>query len=288
MTPFDSSGEIDEPALVTQAHRVADNGLGLWLASSGTAEGNTLSAAEMNRIADTVVGEVGDRAFVAAMGSEPRTAQQAIEFGRRMTDAGVAAVQVGPLDPGHSFLPSVPELQAFYDEVLNALEVDCVLASHMSVGYDVPVAVLEEFSAHPAVIAVTTTQLREYTYTPRVLRQLVGQVPVLAGSPVHMLEAFAAGASGVVSSFDANVAPQLYRQLGDAFESNQLDSTFAAYTRLSHLFLRILGSGALSMAKEILNQLGVEVGHPRPPRQPSGPSLATEARGIIEEFGLTA
>jgi 4-hydroxy-tetrahydrodipicolinate synthase len=207
-----------------------------------------------------------------------------------MADRGVDAVQVGPVDPGHSYLPTEGELRAFYDVVLDAIELPCFLASHMSVGYDVPADLLATVVRERPnrVVGVNATNLREYVYVPRLLNAVGNDVPVHLGSPIHALENVALGASGIVSSMDVNVAPALYAALGEAWKARDLEAVAAAHATISRLFLRILTSGGLIVAKAILVRLGVPVGTTRPPRRPAGDAEFRRADEIIEEFSLDA
>ena len=290
ITPFDDRGHVHEDALRMQLGRFADAGLGVWLVSSGSAEANVLEPAEVDRIAEIAVAEIAGKVPVRAMGIEPRSAKDAIDFASRMADRGVDAVQVGPVDPGHSYLPTEGELRAFYDAVLDAIEVPGFLASHMSVGYDVPAELLATVARErrDVVVGVNATNLREYVYVPRLLDAVGDDVPVHLGSPVHALENLALGASGIVSSMDVNVAPALYARLGDAWKARDLDAVAAAHTAITRLFLRILTSGGLIVAKAILVRLGVPVGTTRPPRRPAGEVEFRRADEIIEEFSLRA
>jgi 4-hydroxy-tetrahydrodipicolinate synthase len=220
------------------------------------------------------------------MGTEPKTAAAAIAFARRMHGCGVQAVQVGPLDPGHSYLPSEAELRGFYLDVLGAIDGSAFLATHMSVGYDVPAGLLGELSEADHVRGIIATQLREYSYVPRLLQAVDGRTPVLLGSPVHLLEALVLGASGVVSSLDVNVAPHLYRALGTAWASQDLAAVSLAYETILRLFLRLLGEGGLLLDKAVLDRLGLAAGPPRPPRRPPDDAVMQRADAIIEAFAL--
>ena len=135
-----------------------------------------------------------------------------------MLDRGVDAVQVGPLDPGHSYLPTESELHAFYEEVIGSIDGSCVVATHMSVGYEVPAALLVDIAgAHDEVIGINVTHLRNYVYAPQVLALAKGVSPVYLGSPVGATDGLILGASGIVSSFDINVAPQLYQDFANTW-----------------------------------------------------------------------
>jgi 4-hydroxy-tetrahydrodipicolinate synthase len=290
LTPFTSNDEVDEQALRVQLRRFVGAGLGVWLVSSGTAEGNVPTPPEIDRIAEVAVDEIAGATQVYAMGPEPRSAREAIDFARRMHDRGVDAVQVGPVDPGHSYLPTTAELRFFYDTVLDAIEMPCFLATHMSVGYEVDPDVLLSVATERThqVIGINATHLRNYVYLPRLMDTVGQQVPVHVGSPVHALEGLALGASGIVSSMDINVAPTLYADLRDAWGGNRSGELLACHARIMRLFLRILGAGGLVVAKAILVRLGVEVGTTRAPRRPADESTFRAADGIIEEFRLRA
>ena len=154
---------------------------------------------EIDRIAE-VADEIGGRTPVYAMGREPRSAVEAMDFARRMLDRGLDAVQVGPVDPGHSYVPTESELRAFYEEVIGSIDGSCFLASHMSVGYEVPAPLLIDIAgAYDQVIGINVTHLRNYVYAPQVLALAKGVAPVYLGSPVGAIDGLMLGASGIVA-----------------------------------------------------------------------------------------
>jgi 4-hydroxy-tetrahydrodipicolinate synthase len=287
MTPFGEGGALHEDALRRQLNRFVDAGLAVWLVSSGTAEANVLTDDEIDRIAEVAADEVAGRTPVYAMGREPRSAVEAIDFGRRMLDRGLDAVQVGPVDPGHSYLPTESELRTFYEEVIGAIDGSCFLASHMSVGYEVPAPLLIDIAGtYEQVIGINVTHLRNYVYAPQVLALAKGVAPVYLGSPVGAIDGLMLGASGIVSSMDINVAPYLYQQFARAWARQELGEVTAAVASITSLFLTILTSGGLIVAKAILDRLGVEAGPPRPPRRQPDAAVFSRADEIIDQFGL--
>ena len=137
----------------------------MWLVSSGTAERNVLTDAEVDRIVDIAVEEVGGRISLCAMGSEPRSATENIAFANRMLDRGVDAVQVGPLEPGHSYVPTEGELRTFYEETVSAIRGSCFLSSHVSVGYEVtPSLLVDAAREHENVVGLNVTHFRNFLY----------------------------------------------------------------------------------------------------------------------------
>jgi 4-hydroxy-tetrahydrodipicolinate synthase len=287
LTPFTPDGSVHEGTLRRQLQRFVDAGLDMvWLASSGTAEGNVLTDDEVDQIARIAVAEVGGRISVGAMGREPRSAVEAIEFARRMLDHGVDAVQIGPLDPGHSYMPTAAELRTFFESTLRAVDGTCYLASHISVGYEVPPTLLVELAEAAGAAGVLITHMRTYTYAPLVIELATPSVPVLLGSPFGALEGIMHGASGIVTSFDINVAPWMYQDLRTAWRSQDVAALGAAHARIAGLFRSILAAGGLAVAKAILERLGLEVGGPRPPRQQPGDAVYAEAERIIHQYDL--
>jgi 4-hydroxy-tetrahydrodipicolinate synthase len=290
-TPFTTGGEaVNEEALRRQLRRFADASLtAVWLVSSGTAERNVLSDEEVDRIVDIAVEELGGRLTVGAMGSEPRSADANIEFANRMLDRGVDVVQIGPLEPGHSYLPTEAELRTFYEDGLAGVRGPCYLSTHVSVGYEVPPTVLVDAArGHEQVVGINATHFRNFLYAPRLLALAGTDVPVIVGSPINALEPLLAGAAGIMSSFDMNVAPALYRELGDAWIGGDFATISASYLRLSGLFVAILSGGGLTVAKAILDHLGLDGGDPRRPRRPIEDADRRRAAEIVEQFQLRA
>jgi 4-hydroxy-tetrahydrodipicolinate synthase len=287
-TPFTGAAEVNEGALRRQLNRFVDASLSaVWLVSSGTAERNVLTDDEVDRIVDIAVDEVGGRITVGAMGSEPRSAAQNVEFANRMFDRGVDVTQIGPLEPGHSYAPTDTELRTFYEEGISGVRGPCYLSSHVSVGYEVAPAILVEAArAHEHVVGLNVTHFRNFLYAPRLLSLAGDDVPVTVGSPINALEPLLRGAAGIMSSFDMNVAPWLYQELGTAWASGDFAAINSVYLRLSSLFVTILGAGGLTVAKAILDVLGLEGGDPRRPRRPIEDADRVRAKEIVEQFQL--
>lgn len=152
ITPFAGDGSLDETAVRAHLRRMRDAGLGVYVGGGGSGEGFTLTGDEMRRLLHVAAEELdGD---VRAMGVEPRTAAQMIAFTDDAARAGVEAVQVYSLDPGHGHRPTMPEVQRYFDEVLGACPLPAVLSTHQSVGYRVPVAMLAELVARHDVVGV--------------------------------------------------------------------------------------------------------------------------------------
>ena len=289
LTPFTANDQVDEDMLRVQLRRLTASGLDIWIASSGTAEGNVLTPSELERIAAIAVEEARvTGGTVYAMGVEPRSARQAIEFSRRMHEHGVHAVQVGPVEPGHSYVPTESELRTFYDTVFAETEAPAILASHVSAGYEIAPETLVSIANDHAdrVVGIIATHLQNNVYLPRLLEAAVDEFPVWTGSPIRAIDSCAIGVKGFISSMDVNLVPELYTRFARAWADGDLAELTASYRSMLRLFQRILASGGLIITKAILVRLGLPFGTTRPPRRAAGAAEYRIADDIIAEFDL--
>ena len=129
------------------------------------------------------------------MGVEPRTAREMIDFGRRVEAVGLDAMQVYSLDMGHLGIPRPEELERYFTEVLDAVRIDCVLSTHFSVGYLVPVDLLVSLcERYPHVVGVNCSiSGGDLPYLVRLLAALPPRVEVHVGGPMHALSALRDG-----------------------------------------------------------------------------------------------
>ena len=100
------------------------------------------------------------------MGVEPRTARQMIEFGqqrqghRPRRDAGVQP-RHGP--PRH---PSAAELDRYFREVLEHVELPTVISTHFSVGYMIPIDLLCTLcDEYDSIIGINCSIGQDFTYS---------------------------------------------------------------------------------------------------------------------------
>src|SRR4029079_3409237 len=98
-----------------------DAGVGVYLGGSGSGEGYTLTAAELERVLTVGAEELRGRVPVRAMGVEPGSAHEMIELGRVAASAAVDALHVYSLDLGHGNAPTAAELEHYLCDVLEAV-----------------------------------------------------------------------------------------------------------------------------------------------------------------------
>jgi 4-hydroxy-tetrahydrodipicolinate synthase len=265
-TPFHADGALDWDGLRAHLERFAAAGVGVYVGGGGSGEGYTLVDDEVDRLLATAVEVLAGRVPVRAMGVEPRTAAQMIEFGRQVQRSGIEIMQVYSLDMGHLAQPRAEELEAYFVEVLEAVDalgLRVVLSTHFSVGYMVPVDVLARLcERYPAVIGVNCSVSGDVPYLVRLLDELPPHVEVHVGGPQHALSALAMGATGFLSS-EANLAPALAQQLVERYAAGDHAGAAVAYSQIMRVFT-LTGLGVTG--KALQRSLGLTGGYPRRPR----------------------
>src|SRR5581483_6198422 len=227
ITTFTADGALDEAALRAHLRRMADGGVGVYVAGSGSGEGYSLSAAERDRVFEITADELSGRTPARAMGVEPRSAAEMLALAAAAKAAGLDAVQVYSLDLGHGHLPSPGEVERYLRTVLDGADVPLVVSTHQSAGYRIdPVLLAALVADYPHLVGVNCTHA-DLAYLTAVIDAASGR-DVHVGGPAQALTALALGATGYLTS-EANLSPALCRQVVDAFDDGDLRRAADSY-----------------------------------------------------------
>jgi 4-hydroxy-tetrahydrodipicolinate synthase len=285
MTPFDADDRFDEQALRGHLERLADSGIGVYLGGGGSGEGYTLRPNEVERVLAIGAEVLKGRVPVRAMGVEPRTAKEMVAFGKVVEKSGVDAMQLYSLDVGHGNIPRRSELDAYYTEVLESVPVPMILSTHYSVGYFIPIDLIDELlSRYEHLIAINCTT-PDWGYLVRLLDAVGDRAEVHVGGPMQTLNAIALGATGYLSS-EGNVAPRLCVSVCDLWDAGDLKGAADAYSKLMHLFTINMQYTAITGVKAALNLLGLPGGYPRRPRLPIDDEERERLRAALADLDI--
>jgi len=287
ITPFDADGAIDEPALRGHLRRLAASGIGAYVGGGGSGEGYTLSREDNAKLFRIAVDELKGKVPVRAMGVEPRTAAQMIDFLNLAKDAGMEAAQVYSLDVGHAHTPTNAELDAYFAEVIAAADIPLVLSTHQSVGYRIAPELIVELAQSPKVIGVNCTH-PDLGYLATIIDGVAATKDVHVGGPMQALTALAMGAQGYLSS-EGNLAPKLCVSVIECYKRGDLRGMMTAFDQVVRLSAGLYGNGGIRVTKAVLNHLGLPGGYPRKPRLPVVDDRLTRALAVVEslEIGRT-
>lgn len=285
ITPFDEDGSIDEARLRRHLAKLGEAGIGVYVGGGGSGEGYTLSADETKRLLAIAVEELKGRVPIRAMGVEPRTARQMIEFLDMAASAGVDAAQVYSLDVGHGHVPTPRELDAYFDEVLSNTDMPSVLSTHQSVGYVIPPQVIIDlFHRHQQLIGLNVSH-QDPNYLRTLADALGDRIDICVGGPHQAPMALAFGAHGFLSS-EGNIAPKLCMRVIAAARSGDNALFLDQWGKLMRLFMALYGNGGIRVTKALLEHFGLAGGLPRAPRLPAEPESLAKALAVVEDIGL--
>lgn len=285
MTPFDANEELDAAAFRKHLQRFAAAGIGAYVGGGGSGEGFALTLDETRRVFEIAVEELKGKVPARAMGWEPRTAQQLIQLGHLAEAAGLDAMQVYSLDAGHMTKPTMAELERYFNDVLSAVSIPCVLSSHQAAGYSVPLdmiaRLLERF---PHFVGMSVNQ-PDLGYLIAVLEMLGPDREVHIGGPGQALALLALGGNGYLSS-EANVTPRLANAVTRCYGEGDLAAASAAFATVTRLQVGLRKYGPIVGTKAALNILGLPGGYPRRPRLPVTDAATAEIAQLLEDLDI--
>jgi 4-hydroxy-tetrahydrodipicolinate synthase len=285
ITPFAEDGAIDEAAMRRHLQKLGAAGIGVYVGGGGSGEGYTLSFEETQRLLTIAVEELKGVSPIRAMGVEPRTARQMIDFLNMAEKTGVEAAQVYSLDVGHGHVPTPKELDAYFDEVLSNSSMPLVLSTHQSVGYVIPAPVIVAlYERHRQLIGLNISH-QDPNYLRTLTDALGDRIDICVGGPHNAPLVLALGGHGFLSS-EGNLAPKLCMGVIEAARTGDNVRFLALWGKLMRLFMALYGNGGIRVTKAVLNQLGLAGGYPRKPRLPVDADALGRAMAVVKAEGI--
>ena len=284
VTPFDSQGQLAEPAYRKVVRRLVDGGIEVITPNGNTGEFYALSAAEAQRAVDITVEEVNGAATVlVGVGHAVPDAIAAATYAR---NAGAEAIMIH--QPVHPYVSQVGWV-GYHREIANAVpELGVVLyvrnpridGAHLAALGDVAPNVVGVKYAVPDPVRFGT------------VAQDAGESRFVWIAGLAELSApgyWALGATGFTSGL-ANVDPGLSLAMLTALRANDYPAARAVWRKIRPFEqLRAAGESEnnVSVVKEALAQLGLCRGDVRPPCQVLDQAGRAEVARMLTEWGLS-
>lgn len=284
LTPFDASERLDEEAYRLHLRRMVDAGMGLYVGSGSSGEAFTLSPQETRRVYEISAEEANGKVPCRVMGSEPRTAQAVIDRYHMLKDLGFDAMQVHSLDGGHTYVPDRRDLERFFRDILDVVQMPVVLSSHFAVGYNAPLDLIDKLvDEYDQVVGVNCTP-RDTSYMARLIDLVGDKVDVHSGGPQMAFQTLALGGQGFMCS-EGNVAPRFCKRIMQAFNAGDTLQAFQGYGKLLRLSAGLSHSGNKGN-KAALKILGLPGGYSRRPRLALGPEDEKKVARVLDELDI--
>ncbi|MBI4189565.1 MAG: dihydrodipicolinate synthase family protein [Betaproteobacteria bacterium] len=289
ITPFDEKGQLDETAFRQHLRRLRDAGVSVYVGGGGSGEGYTLTTEERERVLAIAVEELKGKVPVRAMGCEPRLTSEMAEFVRCAERAEVDAAQIFSLEIGHGAKPTVDEMDKYYSTVIESTSLPVYLSSHRTVGYFLPIALVERLVNRFPNIAGIAYGGTDITYLAELITRVGDRIEVHCAGPANALSVLGLGGNGFMGG-EGNFSPTLVASVITAFQARDMDllrESFRKLMGLAAIDTRFGGTASSMRAmKPLLNAFGLPGGTLRPPRMPISATELDKAIAAVQKLNL--
>jgi 4-hydroxy-2-oxoglutarate aldolase len=285
VTPFTSSGDLDERGMVANVDR--------YLASPLTGLVVLGSNGEAAQLDD----EEADRAIAVVRDRVPRDRPLLVGTGRESTRATIAASRRAASLGADAVMARTPSFykpqmtsEAFirhFTAVADASPVPVLLYNvTMYTGVNLLPDAVEKLSEHPNIVGLKDSgndmlQIGDY------LARAKPGFTVLAGAAPTLFTSAALGVHGAVLAL-AGIVPELCVELFGHVRAGRIDEARALQKRLMPVARSIGPVYGVPGLKAALDLLGLHGGTPRPPLGPAGPAVIDVLRGQLTTLGVLA
>jgi 4-hydroxy-tetrahydrodipicolinate synthase len=288
-TPFTADLQIDEPALRAHLRRMVAARNGIYVGSPGVGEGYSLTLDEYRQLFDIAVDEVAGRVPLHCNPREARNAAAMLSVARHAMAAGIDVIQLYQLDGGHGMVPTVREQEAYWTELLDAIEHPVAISLYGHSSYSASVQFIVALcSRYEQIVAINVMSGQKTHATFMELRDSLPESVALNGSQGNVVQLLALGAAGFLGQ-ENNLVPNLCQAIADGYESGDMPKVARSARMLQRLSTIIAAfsesSGSARGIKMGLKALGLGNGAIRAPYQ-MPPEERIEGLGMaIDEIG---
>jgi len=276
VTPFTSSGAVDEAAVRRLARRQVEAGVHFLVPCGTTGESPTLLAAERIRVVEIVAEEARGRVPVLA-GAGGYDTREVVEAARAMQAAGASGL---PSVTPYYNKPTPDGLVRHYQAIAEATPLPIVVYNVPGrTGCNVDPATLVRLAAIPNVVGVKEAS-GNMTQICEVLRAVPPSFLVLSGDDALTLPAMAVGARGVIS-VASNELPAEMAQLVEAAEANDFAFARERHSRLLPLMLANFAESNPIPVKAVMALMGLLEPHYRLPMVPPRPETRDKLARVL-------
>ena len=285
ITTFGPSGALDEDAFRDHLARLVENGIGVFLGSSGSGEGASLTPDELDRVYRIGVEVCKGKVPVNSNQPERFTADQTIEQARIAMAAGVDALNIYGPNGLDGYAATEREYLRYFDRVLGAIDFSVTLCPNLIIGYaPQPATIAEIANRHHQVAGILLSDLRDGGFYFRSLRgDLARDVPIWVYPP-GAFEELRLGAAGLDHPCP-NLIPKTCRRLIDALNAGDDDAAHAADAEIRRVLEFVdQWKGALRWIKaaiQVLRLPGWQGGMREPYFVLEGDELTRFRRGLL-------
>ncbi len=281
VTPFTTSGALDEAAVRRLTRRQIDGGIHFLVPCGTTGESPTLSDTERQRVVEIVVDEVAGRIPVLA-GAGSYNTREVIGLAREMERVGASGLlSVAP----YYNLPSPEGLYQHFRSIAESTALPVIVYNVPGrTGCNIDVATLVRLAAIPNIVGVKEASAN-MTQMCEICRSVPSDFNVLSGDDYFTLGLMAVGGKGVIS-VAANEAPTEMAQMVEAAERGDFKAARALHTRLLPLMLVNFVESNPIPVKAAMARMGLLEEVYRLPMVPPREASRQKIEQVLSDLGL--
>jgi 4-hydroxy-tetrahydrodipicolinate synthase len=281
ITPFTTSGALDEPGIKRLAKRQIDNGVHFLVPCGTTGETPTLSAAERRRVVELVLEAAEGRVPVMA-GAGGYDTQEVAHVSKEMESLGVQ----GLLSVTPYYNKPTPEgLYQHYSRIAEATSLPIMLYNVPGrTGCNIDAATCARLATIPRVVGVKEAS-GNITQMVEICRAVPADFLVLSGDDALTLPLMAIGGRGLIS-VASNAIPREMSEMVEAAERGDYAAARAMHHRLVPLMLGNFIESNPGPVKFAMASMGLCEESYRLPMVSPRPASQDRIRAFLKELGI--
>lgn len=282
VTPFTSSGQVDEEGLRAVIRYVRSGGVhGVFIAGS-TGEAYALSDDQLFRALEIAIDEVQDELPVF-LGTGRITTSESVRIAKEAERIGADALSV--VTP-YFITPSQDELYDHFEAIAKATSLPILLYNNPGrTGVVIEPDTIARLAVLNNVVGMKDSSGNMGKMVDA-LRMCPEGFALFCGFDMIIYPTLAAGGVGAVPA-SGNIAPRLIVEMYEQFRAGNLQEARRLQERLAPLRKAFSLGTFPAVLKEGLNLLGVPAGNPLLPVRPLKPEAREELRKTLEAMSLT-
>ena len=232
-TTFGPSGALDEVAFRAHLTRFVENGIGVFLGSTGSGEGGSLTHDELDRVYR--IGIEVCKGNVPTNSNQPErfTATDTLEQARIAMAAGVDALNIYGPNGLHGYAATEREYLRYFDRVLGEIDYPVTLCPNPAIGYaPEPATIADIADRYQQVTAVVLSgrDLYEDSYFLKLRGYMRDGVGIYVNHPGSM-NSLALGAAGLEGPYP-NLIPKTCAAYLTSFERGDISEAARFYAEI--------------------------------------------------------
>lgn len=263
VTPFNEELEIDYGVVANLVDHLIATGTETIVVSGTTGESPTLSDAEKLDLFAAVVRQAKSRAKVIA-GTGSNNTEKTVEFTKQAAQTGVDGIML--VTPYYN-KPSQEGLYQHFKRVATAVNLPIMVYNIPSrAGINVTAETIIRLSKIENIFAVKEAS-GDIVQISQIIKNTADDFYLYSGDDKFNLPVLAVGGYGYVSVASHVVGREL-TEMTNYYLNGEIDRAADLHLKLIDLFDGIFVTSNPSPIKELLTQIGIQVGGVRPPLMP--------------------